>query len=139
MSGHRKLRRRPLFLNRDERGGARVLGGQKPMRRNKRWIPDVGDELGHPDFAKSDVEMDIAGMGNKMRPRPRRRPLRRRKPLFIGRPLKMRSLSRRRRYRNFDGGTGSFVDNNKWLLVGGLALGFLFFTPTGKKLMAKMK
>ena len=102
----------------------------KPLRRPERFIGDVGDDLGHPKFlSKGDIERNITGMANKMRPRPfrlKKRPKRRK--MFFGRPMKMRGI-RRRRYSNFIGGGGGM---GKTLLYVGGALAILYFTPLGK-------
>jgi hypothetical protein len=116
-----------------ERGGIGRGSRPRPLRKPARWVPDVESELAHPKFAsRGDVERDIAGMGDKMRPKPYRpnkmRPKRRR--MFFGRPMEKRGvMRRRRRYSNFIGGGGGM---GKTLLYVGGALAILYFTPLGK-------
>ena len=130
----KRARRRYAMEKAFDRGGIGRGIMAKPLRRPERLVGDVGDDLGHPKFlSKGDIEGGIAGMGNKMRPKPYRpnkmRPKRRRK-MFFGRPRrrdKMPLGMRRRRYSNFIGGGGS----NTLLYIGG-ALALLYFTPLGK-------
>tara|TARA_Y100000816_G_scaffold257698_1_gene212046 strand:+ start:1652 stop:2110 length:459 start_codon:yes stop_codon:yes gene_type:complete len=115
-----------------DRGGIGAGVMPKPLTRPERFIGDVGDDLGHPKFlSKGDIEGNLAGMGNKMRPRPYRpkmRPKRRR--MFFGRPMEKRGvMRRRRRYSNFVGGGKGMT--NTLLIVGG-AVALLCFTPLGK-------
>ena len=114
-----------------DRGGIGAGIMPKPLFRPERFVGDVGDDLGHPKFlSKGDIEGNLAGMGNKMRPRPYRpkmRPKRRR--MFFGRPMKKRGVMRRRRYSNFVGGGKGMT--NTLLIVGG-AVALLYFTPLGK-------
>ena len=140
----RKPSRRPRrFFNREaEAIGGGILGvNPRPRPRPKPfWRPDVESELAHPKFlSRGDIERDIAGMSNKMRPKPR--PMRRRRrKLWFGRPKGMRYGSKyRTNYSNFVGAEDSFLQKNKMVVLGAVALGVLFFTPFGKNLMKKMK
>ena len=75
--------------------------------------------------------------GNKMRPKPSRRP--RRKPLWFGRPRGIRYGSKyRENYSNFIGAEDSFLQKNKWLLLGGALVVFFGFTKQGKSMLKKI-
>jgi hypothetical protein len=117
--------------------------GYEKWKKKYGWRPDVEKDLGHPDFlSRGDIEKDIAGkpfgaiFGNKMRPK-RRRP--RRKPLWFGRPKGMKYGSKyRENYSNFIGAEDSFLQKNKWLLLGGAVVLFFGFTKQGKSMLKKM-
>ena len=115
-----------------DRGG--IGGGlrPRPLRNPTRCTPDVENGLRNPKFAsRGDVQMDTAGMGKKMRPRPYRPKMRtKRRKMFFGRPMEKRGvMRRRRRYSNFVGGGKGMT--NTLLIVGG-AVALLCFTPLGK-------